>query len=98
MRLQEFVSRLGWQSLLFSDIFSFFENYQKFNCHKHRHSDLIETDCVLKHSQESLHTNKQEAVQKTYENEVHQHTQEPEKRFHLQLSSKQAQLTLTHCK
>lgn len=75
MRLQEFVLRSGWESLLFSDFFFFFENYQKFNHRKLRNSDLIETDCILKHSQESLHTNKQTAIQKTYENEVHQHTQ-----------------------
>lgn len=61
----------------------FFFHFWKLSkiCQKHCHSDLVETDRVLKHSQESLHTNKQAAVQKTYENEVHQHTQSQQKGF-----------------
>lgn len=62
-------------------VFLFFFNYKNFNHHKHCHSDLIETDCVLKHSQESLHTNKQAAIQKTCEDEEHQHTQSQRKGF-----------------
>lgn len=64
-------------------VFCFFFLFWKLSkiCQKHCNSDLVETDCVLKHSQESLHTNKQAAVQKTYKNEVHQHTQSQQKSF-----------------
>lgn len=57
--------KIGVAKLIVLIFFSFFEDYQNFNHCKHCHSDLIETDCVLKHSQESLHTNKQAAIQKT---------------------------------